>query len=233
MRVPVPDGTATTPPGDPATQSERGRAVASSRGRSSVFADDSGQLMMLAGIVLTISFILTALTLSQVASLEREAAAQAPLPVINEWRFLHERLASNLNTAVGPETTIDSFQTIVLPTVQATFRSVESEKGYDLIIRLADDETYAVAGNEADLIDVVTGRYDAWSWSGKTHFTHLATDEIDEDPDHNDGILWQDDTCPEPAAPAAGCIGGVYLHVRLTDGTVTLSESILFATNRP
>lgn len=197
------------------------------RDRTPIRSDDSGQLMMLAGIVLTISFILTALTLSQVASLEREAAAQAPLPVISEWRFLHERLASNLNTAVGPETSLDSLKTVILPTVQATFRSVESEKGYDLILRLAGGSAYDASGNEADLI--VGANYDAWTWTGTTHFTHPTI----EDPDLTDGILWQDASCPEPDAPAAGCIGGVYLYVRLTDGTVTLSESILFATNRP
>lgn len=193
-------------------------------------ASDDGQLMMLAGIVLTISFILTALTLSQVAALEREAAAQGPLAIVSEWRFLHDRLGSNLKTAIAPETTIEALRSVVLPTVQATFRSVESEKGYDLVLRLAGGVAYAPWGNEASLINTVPepDRYQAWTWDKTVYFDHPK----DQDGDQADGVLWQQ-PCPDPSAPAAGCIGGVYLHVTLTDGTSSLSESILFATNRP
>lgn len=189
--------------------------------------------MMLAGIVLTISFILTALTLSQVASLEREAAAQGPLPIVAEWRFLHDRLGSNLKTAIAPETTNNTLKTIVLPTVQATFRSVESEKGYDLTLRLAGGAAYATAGNEEDLIDTTPTPdvYKAWTWDGGVQFTD-PIDVAAPASEREDGIIWQK-PCPDPSGPAAGCISGVYVHVQLTDGTSTLSESILFAANRP
>lgn len=196
-------------------------------------SDDNAQLMMLAGIVLTISFILTALTLSQVSALEREAAGQAPLPIISEWRFLHDRLGSNLNTAVAPETTIASLRTSILPTVQATFRSVESEKGYDLVLRLAGGATYATPGNEEKLINTVPEPdvYEAWTWDGRTHFTHTVP-TVSPYSDREDGVVWQV-PCPDASGPLAGCVGGVYVHVTLTDGTATMSESILFATNRP
>lgn len=190
---------------------------------------DDGQLMMLAGIVLTISFILTALTLSQVSALEREAAAETRSPVTTEWRFLHERLGSNLKTAIGPETTIESFKTTILPTVQATFRSVESEKGYDLTIRQAGGALYAAPGNEAQLcgpapaVCVVGGNYNAWTWDGRVRFTHVVSGDVE------DGILWQS---PCPDTSVAACIGGVYVHIRMTDGVATMDESVLFATNQ-
>ena len=183
--------------------------------------------MMLAGIVLTISFILTALTLSQVASLEREAAAEEPNPMVNEWRFLHERLGSNLKTAISADTNDDTYLNTVLATVQATFRSVEAEKGYDLVIRSAGDPVlYDPTGSEADLIDGVTGKYEAYSWDGRIHFNELVPGGSNV----NDGILW-DASCPDLTGPAS-CIGGVYVYVRLSDGTATLEESILFAVNQ-
>ncbi|HET6404330.1 MAG TPA: hypothetical protein VFH78_06760 [Candidatus Thermoplasmatota archaeon] len=193
--------------------------------------DDRGQLMMLAGIVLTISFILTALTLSQVAALEREAAAQGPLSIVNEWRFLHDRLSANLKTAIGPEMSIESFLSTILPTVQATFRAVEAEKGYDLTLRPAAGAIYDAPGNEADLAPGGT-TYNAWSWNGRVRFTHAVPAVPSAAAALDDGVIWET-PCPDASAPAAGCITGVYLHVRLTDGTTTLSESILFAANRP
>lgn len=187
---------------------------------------DGGQLMMLAGIVLTISFILTSLTLSQVASLEKEAAQEAPTAIIAEWRFLRERLASNVETAITPETTIQAYQTTIIPTLAATFRALTADKGYDIVLRNASDGHFAATGNEASLI--VGANYDAWTYDGAIHFTHAAA----EDSDHADGVIWQA-TCPDTSGPASGCISGVYLFIRLADGTTSMEESVVFAVNRP
>lgn len=189
---------------------------------------DEGQLMLLAGVVLTISFILTALTLSQVAALERQAAAEAPSAMVAEWRFLHQRLKTNLEIAVGPDTAISVFTGNVLPTIAATFRSVEAEKGYDLVIRAAGGGQYAANGNETQLINGTF--YDATTYDGSVTFSHAAAN----DPDHADGVLWDNDCeLALPDAPAEGCIVGAYLFVRLSDGSTTLEESILFAVNQP
>lgn len=180
--------------------------------------------MMLAGIVLTISFILTALTLSQVASLEKEAAREAGSPIIGEWRFLHDRLTSSVKTAVAPETTNQSFNDTVLPALGATFRALAAEKGYDLIVRKAGGDNYAGNGNEASL--VTAGKYATWSHDGAVDFNALTVDV-----DLTDGILWQK-PCPDPdGGPAAGCISGVYLFIRLADATTTVEGSVLFAVN--
>lgn len=187
-------------------------------------SDDSGQLMMLAGIVLTISFILTSLTLAQVNSLEREAADAESSPILSEWRFLHDRLRSNLETAVNPETTNQSFNETLLPTIAATFRAVQAEKGYDLVIRKAGGAEYAPTGNEASLLNVAGTHYQEWSYDGSTRFAGPAVGET------TDGILWEL-TCPETGT-TPGCIGGIYLYVRLSDATTTIAESILFAVNR-
>jgi hypothetical protein len=195
--------------------------------RRDVRADD-GQLMLLAGVVLTISFILTALTLSQVASLERQAASEAPTAMVAEWRFLHERLKTNLETAVGVETSVGSLKDPLIPTIAATFRSVEAERGYDLVIRAAGGGHFEANGNEEQLI--VGANYAATTYDGLVTFTHPAA----SDPDNADGVLWDDDCDLVLAdAPPEGCIVGAYLFVRLSDGSTTLEESILFAVNQP
>lgn len=191
--------------------------------RRSLRESDGGQLMMLAGIVITISFILTALTLSQVSALEKQAAADGPSPIITEWRFLHERLASNFQTAVGPETTNATFNDTVLPTVIATFRNIEAEKGYDTVIRLAGGAAFD--RGERHLVDpLAPTKYKATTDDGSVTFTH-AIDGKD------DGILWQT-PCPDPTGPAGGCLGGIYVYVRLTDGAATLEETMLFPLNQ-
>lgn len=190
--------------------------------------DDSAQLMMLAGIVLTISFILTALTLAQVTALEREAAAQGPSTIVGEWRFLHERLQTNLKVGVSTETTIDSFKSTVMPTITATFRNLAAEKGYDLVLRLASDGNYIVTGNEQALLGGTPPGPNYVPAIAKTYdetvsYSHASDGTMD-------GILWQT-PCPDPTGPPGGCIGGVYVFVRLSDGVTSLEESILFHAN--
>lgn len=177
--------------------------------------------MMLAGIVLTISFILTSLTLSQVNTLERAAADEESSPILSEWRFLHERLRSNLQTAVDPETSHASFNETILPTVAATFRAVEAEKGYDLVIRAAGGTDYLATGYEGRMRNALN-KYDNWTYDGSVHFTH------DWD-GGDDGVIWRS-PCPETGAGT--CISGVYLYVRLSDASTSIAESILFAVNQ-
>lgn len=189
--------------------------------RRARFAErDEGQLMLLAGIVITISFILTSLTLAQVTSLERQAAQEDRLDLSDEWRFLHDRLGANLRVAVRPETTPDVFVNSTFPTVAATFRNIETEKGFDTVIRLAN-ATSGFNKTEEDL--VVGGHYAAWDIDGLLHFNwaYNGTD---------DGVVWTT-ACEAPEAPLAGCIQGVLVYVHMTDGQNAMEEVILFAVN--
>lgn len=190
--------------------------------RRGLARDDSGQLMLLAGIVITLAFLLTALTLSQVSSLEREAAAEKSAPLSSEWRFLHERLAVNLESAVTPDLKLQTFKTTTFPIIANTFRSIEAEKGFDTVIRLADDPT-AFNKTEASASIQSGGVYNAWSSDGSFRFTAPADD------DDGDGVIWYED-CPDDSAPN-GCIVGVLVFIHITDSTSTMSEVVLFAVN--
>lgn len=175
---------------------------------------------MLAGIIITLAFIMTSMTLSQVASLERETAAQRPSPLAGEWRFLHERIGSALDVAVDESTTVGHFEETTMPRIISTFRSVQEEKGYDVIIRLVDGSA-SFDKSEADLID--GGNYDAWTADGRTHFDHA----YDATPD---GILVHP-TCPlDGGIP---CIVGIYLYIRIQSPDAMIEEYILFAVNQP
>lgn len=177
--------------------------------------------MLVAGIVITIAFILTALTLSQLSSLERISAAEKPAPIGDEWRFLHDRLATNLQTAISSDMTNATLTTTTFPAIAATFRNIEAEKGYDVVIRLAGATTGTYNHTEASL--VTNGNYHAGSDDGTYTMTN-AYDGVD------DGILWQK-PCRDPSAPSTGCIGGVYVYVHMTDATSTMEESIFYAVN--
>ena len=180
--------------------------------------------MLLAGIVITIAFLLTSLTLSQVSSLERQAAAEKSTPLAAEWRFLHERLATNLESAVTPDLPLSTFKSATFPTVAATFRNIEAEKGYDATIRLASDAALYAKGEltitTADGAGVRS--YSAWSSDGEYNFTAVYDGT-------EDGVLWHA-SCPDGSGVA--CIAGVLVFMEMTDGTSTMSEVVLFSVNR-
>lgn len=175
--------------------------------------------MLLAGIVITIAFLLTSLTLSQVSSLERQAAAEKTTPLAAEWRFLHERLQTNLESAVPPDLALSTFKSTTFPIIASTFRNIEAEKGYDATLRLADS---LAAYNMTETSLVSGGSYAAWSADGEFHFT-AAYDGT------SDGVLWYS-TCPD-TTHVGGCIAGVLMFVEMTDATSTMSEVILFPVN--
>jgi hypothetical protein len=175
--------------------------------------------MLLAGIVITIAFLLTSLTLSQVSSLERQAAAEKSAPMASEWRFLHDRLQTNLESAVPPDLALSTFKSTTFPIIASTFRNIEAEKGYDATLRLANNlSTYSK--NESSLVSGAS--YNAWSADGSFRFT-AAYDGT------SDGVLWYA-TCPD-TTHLGGCIAGVLVFVQMTDATTTMSEVILFPVN--
>lgn len=201
------------------------------RARRVLRKDESANLMLIAGIVITIAFLMTALTLSEVSSLEKQAAGQKTSNIEAEWRFLHDRVATNLRSAVTPELTNDTLNATTFPAVVATFRGIEAEKGYDTIIRLAGDGPYNKT--EFDLINQTMRTYDVNASDG-THYFNQAPDFYnlaDRHDGHNDGILWQK-PCPDSSGPAAGCIGGLLVFLHMTDSTSTMDEVVLFAVNQ-
>jgi hypothetical protein len=175
--------------------------------------------MLLAGIVITIAFLLTSLTLSQVSSLERQAAAEKATPLAAEWRFLHDRLQTNLESAVPPDLSLSSFKSTTFPIIASTFRNIEAEKGYDATLRLADSLSRY---NKSETSLVSGASYSAWAADGSYRFTG-AYDGT------SDGVLWYA-TCPD-TTHVGGCIVGVLMFVEMTDATGTMSEVILFPVN--
>ena len=185
---------------------------------------DDGNLMLLAGIVVTIAFVSTALTLSQVSALERQAVTEATSSLAAEWRFIRDRLAASVNASITADMRNDTFLQSTLPAIVATYRGVEAEKGFDVVIRPATSLTQYNKTEASLLNPPLTGAtYDAYAYDG----TRVAWDK---DPDTGDGLLWRA-PCLDPAAPSTGCIGAVVLSIQMSDGESTLHEVILVATN--
>lgn len=176
--------------------------------------------MLLAGIVVTIAFVTTALTLSQVSTLERQAATEAASSLASEWRFIRDRLAANLNTSITVELKNDTFNETTLPAIATTFRVAEAEKGFDVVIRRAT--TTALYG-KSEATFVSGPNYNAKPLAGQT-LTHTI------DADQTDGILWKT-SCDDGTAPAIGCIQAVVIFVQISDGVSTLKEILVVRVN--
>lgn len=185
---------------------------------------DDGNLMLLAGIVVTIAFVTTALTLSQVSALERQAVTDATSSFAAEWRFIRDRLAASVNASVTPDMKNQTFLALTLPSIVATYRGVEAEKGFDVVIRPATTLAH-YNKTELSLLDPpLTGA----AYKAYTHDGQLVN--WDKDPDTSDGILWRA-PCADATAPATGCISAVLLSIQMTDGVSQVSEVLLVATN--
>jgi hypothetical protein len=213
--------------------------VAWSRRRGLRSDRDDGNLMLLAGIIVTIAFIMTALTLEQVGSLERQAASEPALTLAAEWRFIHDRVGGNLAVSITDTTKNATFTDQTFPAIAATFRAAEAEKGYDVTLRLAGASA-TVNKTEANVITkdpAVTGplvygvRNDDGSLAkvlsveGTYDITSKPYDGV------NDGLVW---VTPCPATGSSnGCVSAVLTYVRLTDGTSALEEVMLFKVNQP
>lgn len=183
---------------------------------------DDGNLMLLAGIVVTIAFVTTALTLSQVATLERQAVTEATSSLAAEWRFIRDRLAASVNASIAPDMRNDTFLQVTLPAIVATYRGVEAEKGYDVVIRPATSITL-YNKTEASLLNGAGTSYDAYTFDGK----RIAWDK---DPDTGDGLLWRA-PCQDPGGAATGCISAVVLSLHMSNDESTLHEVLVVATN--
>ncbi|MEA3202146.1 MAG: hypothetical protein QOE90_3574 [Thermoplasmata archaeon] len=186
--------------------------------------------MLVSGIVITIAFLLTALTLSQVSSIERQAAADKPTSLATEWRFLHDRLQTNLNSAVTVDTTNDTFVNTTWPAVAASFRGIEAEKGYDLVLRIAGNNTGGL--NAFNLTENGTGvtsggafnHYSKASFDGSVSYT-WNSDHVD------DGLIWNP-TCLDTTNGAGWCLQGVLVSMHMADATTSIDEVVLFAVNK-
>jgi hypothetical protein len=185
--------------------------------------------MLVSGIVITIAFLLTALTLSQVASIERQAAADKPTSLAAEWRFLHDRIKTNLQTAVSPDTTNDTLINTTWPAVAATFRNIEAEKGYDLVMRIAGNTT--TGRGTFNMSENLTGTtvagvfttYNAVSFDGTFTFNWAADGK-------DDGLLWKQH-CLDQTVGDVWCVQGVLVAMHLSDATTNIDEVVLVPVN--
>ncbi|HWG91158.1 MAG TPA: fibronectin type III domain-containing protein, partial [Candidatus Thermoplasmatota archaeon] len=176
--------------------------------------DDGGNLLIVAGITLMLAFIVTSVTLSEVNSLESRSLQDRDNSFLNEYRFLHEKLASSLSTTVASDVDLTQFRS-EFATIEETLRILEAAKGYDVVLRIGDTTSLSPGfKNELAFVNPTTGFYEDWSFDGANNLDHIPYDGT------NDGVIRQ-----------GSVIVGVVVNLRLSDGVRSVTESVLFPTN--
>lgn len=98
---------------------------------------EGGQLLLLAGIILVLAFVTTALTLGQVAEIEKQATNDQQSPILAEYRFIREKAGSTMRDAVTGSTDNATF-IATFESMAETFKRMAQEKGYDLLVYRAE-----------------------------------------------------------------------------------------------
>lgn len=178
---------------------------------------DGGQLLLLAGIILVLMFVVTSITLSEMSSIETDVAREHRAPIADEYDFVETRLNETMNSIVSESTTNSSFNT-TLDSLVGSFEGVQNSKGYDLVVELGGATTPAPKTEDPHFID--GGQYANVSFDGRRDFTGHNYDGV------NDGILWY-----EEADDDEGHIKGFVAYIYLADEASRIEGTVLFAVN--
>lgn len=144
---------------------------------------DSGQLLLLAGIMLVIAFIGAALVFAEINALERRSAtASASTQLSTEYREVRERFLSVVNNAVTSTTTNDTLEDTVSSAANSISK-VEITRGFDFVAVLAGGGNLA-AKSELNITNATQTGYQVFSYNGT--YIDGPYDGV------NDGIIYFD-----------------------------------------
>ncbi|MHB8603872.1 MAG: hypothetical protein ACYDCK_01350 [Thermoplasmatota archaeon] len=219
--------------------------------------DDRGQLMMLAGIILILAFIVTALTLSQISDLEKQASQEQSSPLLNEYRAVRDKIGSTLADATGTGTDNGTFKS-TFKSIVAGLKGVEQAKGYDVVAFLAGSPANAgIRLNRTEWSFTDLGKPDNYTGGAPTpgspapesganivsaKYTFHSSDNLvtfNEPPGGgtstltpydrgNDGIVWRKAGCLKGGGT---CIQAAIVYLYLADSTTSVEETIAYSVN--
>jgi photosystem II stability/assembly factor-like uncharacterized protein len=181
------------------------------RGRSGEGPPDKGQLLLLAGFILIMMFVVTSLTLSKISNIEADVAGEHQAPVTDEFDFIRSRLNETMNSLVDTGTTNSSFNE-TFSSLRGSFSDVENSKGYDLVLELAGSTTPAPQKESGPFVD--PDGYQNVSFDGERDLVCKPYDGV------NDGIIH-----------AEGFIQGFVAYIYLADNYQRVESTTLFAVN--
>lgn len=173
---------------------------------------DRGQLLLLSGIILALAFLITALTLNQVANMESQVSREQRAIIIDEFSFLREEINTTLSDLVTSSTSNSTFND-TFDRMVFSIKSVERGHGYDLVV-VKGAPGYATPATEEDNFTAEGKKYKGVSFDGHRNFTGEVYDGV------NDGILWYD-----------GEIKGVVVYIYISDEVASMEEVLLFPVN--
>lgn len=193
--------------------------------------EDEGQLLVLAGMVLILAFLVAVYGVSELASQKNRLAQGPQNDLATLFREERDKVASSLHGLVVQGTD----NSTLLGYVNSTKDEVEQKgRGHGLSVLLslgnrteayaakseyanftADDATAQECPNPAGA-GTVTRKYTAWSFNGSRDFRPLSWDCGD------DAVLWDRD---------AQVIQGAVLHLFLASPTARLDDTFVIALN--
>lgn len=194
------------------------RVTRSSFGSTRPPPGDTGQLLLLAGIILALAFLATTLTLNELSSIRADVAAEQDAPIVGEFSFVRDKINTTLGDVVLEDTTNSSLNGTFSDMAKNIIR-VENAKGYDVIVAKGRPGA-PVALNESDFLDGAGTSYDGRSYDGVRNFTGQPYDGVD------DGIIWY----KEPS-DTQGHVKGLVVYLYLADQRSVMEETILYALN--
>lgn len=181
-------------------------------------SSDGGQLLLLAGFVLVMMFLVASLTLSKISSLEGDVAKAQKAPIVDEFDFVRSRTNDTMNSLVTTGMSNESFNE-TLDTLRSSFSDVENTKGYDLVLELGGNTTPAPKTEAPHFID--GGTYANTSFDGVRNFSGHGWDGV------SDGIFWY-----EESGDSSGHIKGFAAYIYLADQRSRMEATVLFAVNK-
>ncbi|MBI4393523.1 MAG: hypothetical protein HY556_06980 [Euryarchaeota archaeon] len=173
------------------------------RGRDS----ESGQLLLLAGILLVVAFIGAAMVFAEINALEKRAQnPSASSQLSKEYREIRERFVAVVYNAVTSTTTNDTLKSTVSSSANSIAK-VEIGRGFDFVALLATGSSIAPK-SELNVTNSTQTGYEVFAYNG-TYITG-PYDGV------NDGIMY-----------FGGRIKGAVLFLSMSSRSARVDETLV------
>ena len=169
-----------------------------------------GQLLILAGIILTLAFLLTAITISEIEAEKANVVRDTQDSLRDEFSYLRREFGSTLNASLPAGATDATFRATFNDT-KATYATLESSRGFEFHASLAGNDTIAPKTEWANFTRASNTLYRATSHEGAKSFDSFAYDGA------SDGIIHGD-----------GGIQGAIVYLLLADASASYGEVLVY-----
>ncbi|HLE97276.1 MAG TPA: hypothetical protein VI997_07890 [Candidatus Thermoplasmatota archaeon] len=187
---------------------------------------DQGSLMLLSGFILGLALVITGITLSEVAELEKEAVREQDSSFTSEYRSVREKLGNALDDTVTTTTDTTSF-TDNYENIVSSFDELENARGFQFVSVLAGGEVPSLCA-EANML---AARSECYTWTvldagcAVTGRSYIDTGDVVLDGECYDGG-------DDGIVLVGTVVKGAFVFLHLDDPTTQIEEVQLYPLNR-